>query len=261
VADDIGQAREDLVRDWSTERRPTWAIDTGLPGPGTLDRAALTALPAEDRVRLVAVAGGQARLQADAARAALPPDPAAELEAATAALVQLRQARADLEAGAGTYDQTEAGQAASDLRHALGELRSTEQVAQGSPSWRDRHRASRRLPILGEAANDAQSHWDAVVAPELARLDGEVAKAEAAVQQLTAVVQRHRTTSGHLARRWLEAERTSGTLSRRLDTHRDQIDGVTRPAPTATAAEAPVILPGSSPAYGPVTGTDLGPSL
>jgi len=153
VADDIGQAREDLVRDWSTERRPTWAIDTGLPGPGTLDRAALTALPAEDRVRLVAVAGGQARLQADAARAALPPDPAPELEAATATLVQLRQARADLEAGAGTYAQTEAGKAVSDLRHALGELRSTEQVAQGFGSWRDRHRASRRLPFPKLSAN------------------------------------------------------------------------------------------------------------
>jgi hypothetical protein len=73
VADDLRQAREDLARDWSSERRPTWAIDTGLPGPGTLERAAMTALPAGDRARLVAVAGGQARLQADAARAALPP--------------------------------------------------------------------------------------------------------------------------------------------------------------------------------------------
>ena len=266
VADDIGQAREDLVREWSSERRPTWAIDTGLPGPGTLDRAAMTALPVRERVRLVAVAGGQARLEADAARAALPPDPAPELEPATATLVWLRQARADLEAGAGTYEQTEAGQTAAVLRQALAELRSTEQVAQGSRSWRDRHRASHRLPVLGQAANDAQGHWDAVVAPELARLEGEVAQAEAAVEQLTAVVQRHRTTSGDLARRWLEAERASSTLTRGLDAYRDQIDGVqidgvARPARAATAADAAVILPPSSPAYGPVTGTDLGPSL
>src|SRR3954453_19252970 len=31
VADDLAQAVEDLRRDWSTERRPRWAIDTGMP--------------------------------------------------------------------------------------------------------------------------------------------------------------------------------------------------------------------------------------
>jgi conjugative relaxase-like TrwC/TraI family protein len=31
VADNIGQAAEDLVRDWSQERRQVWAIDTGTP--------------------------------------------------------------------------------------------------------------------------------------------------------------------------------------------------------------------------------------
>ena len=261
VADDLGQAHGDLVRDWSSERRPTWAIDTGLPDPGTLDRAAMTALPVGDRVRLIALAGGQARLEADAVRAALPPGPAPKLEAATATLVRLRQARADLEAGAGTYEQTQAGKAVSDLRDALAELRSTEQVAQSSRSWRDRRRASRRLPLLGEAANDAQCHWNALVAPELARLDGEVAKVEAAVEQLTAAVQRHRTTSAELARRWFEAERTSGTLTRGLDAYRDQIDGVARPARTPTAAHGAVILPHPSPAYGPLMDTDLGPSL
>ena len=99
VADDLGQAREDLVREWSSERRPTWAIDTGLPGPGQLDRATLAALPPSDRVRAIALVGAQARLGADAARAALPPDPEPKLEPATATLAGLRQQRADLEAG------------------------------------------------------------------------------------------------------------------------------------------------------------------
>jgi conjugative relaxase-like TrwC/TraI family protein len=31
VADDLGQAVEDLARDWSSERRQIWAIDTGTP--------------------------------------------------------------------------------------------------------------------------------------------------------------------------------------------------------------------------------------
>ena len=33
VADNPGQAVEDLVRDWSAERRQIWAIDTGTPQP------------------------------------------------------------------------------------------------------------------------------------------------------------------------------------------------------------------------------------
>ncbi len=37
------------------------------------------------------------------------------------------------------YEQTAAGQAVSDLRDALAELRSAEQTAQSSRSWRDRH--------------------------------------------------------------------------------------------------------------------------
>lgn len=31
VADDLGQAVEDLARDWNAEKRQTWAIDTGTP--------------------------------------------------------------------------------------------------------------------------------------------------------------------------------------------------------------------------------------
>ncbi len=32
VADDVGQAAEDLRRDWAARRTPTWAWDIGLPG-------------------------------------------------------------------------------------------------------------------------------------------------------------------------------------------------------------------------------------
>ena len=100
------QAREDLVREWSSERRPTWAIDTALPGQVELDQATLAVLPVDDRVRAIAARRAQTRLVADAARAALPPDPRPKLEAATAVLARLRQQRADLEAGTGVYAQT-----------------------------------------------------------------------------------------------------------------------------------------------------------
>ena len=186
VADDRGQAREDLVREWSSERRPTWAIDTALPGQVELDQATLAVLPVDDRVRAIALVGAQTRLVADAARAALPPDPRPKLEAATAVLAGLRQQRADLEAGTGAYAQTQAGQAVRDLRASRVELRSAEHPAQHGRGWRDRHSARRRLPALIEAANDAERRWDALVAPEMARLDGEVASAETVVGQVNA---------------------------------------------------------------------------
>ena len=45
VADDLPQAVDDLRRDWSTQRTPTWAIDTALPDPATLTRERFQALP------------------------------------------------------------------------------------------------------------------------------------------------------------------------------------------------------------------------
>ena len=261
VADDLEQTREDLAREWSSERRPTWAIDTGLADPGQLDRAALAALPVGERVRAIAVVGAQARLSADAMRAALPLDPSNRLEAATATLVRLRRERADLESGTGVYRQTAAGQAVTGLRATLAELRLAEQAAQGSRSWRGRRTARRSLPPLAEAAGHAQRRWDDLVAPELARLDGEVASVEAEVGQLAAAVQRYRAGAGEPARRWLEAQRSAGTLAKGLDAYRDQLDGLARPARTPAAAAVARVLPRPSPTYGPTTPADVGPSL
>jgi hypothetical protein len=44
VADDLAQAVDDLNRDWSTQRTPTWALDTPLKDHATLTRARLQAL-------------------------------------------------------------------------------------------------------------------------------------------------------------------------------------------------------------------------
>jgi hypothetical protein len=47
------------VRDWSDERRPTWAVDTGLPEGGQLGRTNLSALSPADGARVVALANAQ----------------------------------------------------------------------------------------------------------------------------------------------------------------------------------------------------------
>jgi conjugative relaxase-like TrwC/TraI family protein len=261
VADDLAQAREDLAREWSSERRPTWAIDTGLPDAGKLDRAALATRPVGERVCAIAVVGAQARLSADAMRAALPPDPSPKLDAATATLARLRRERAELECGSGVHEQTAAGQAVTDLRVALAELRSAERAAQGSGSWRGRRTARRSLPLLVDAAGHAQRRWDDLIAPELARLDGEVASVEAEVEQLAGAVRRYRAGAGEPAHRWLEAQRSARTLASGLDAYRDQLDGLARPMRTSAAAPAAQALPRPSPAYGPATPADVGPSL
>ena len=248
MADDLGQAREDLVRDWSTERRPTWAIDTGLPEGGQLGRTNLRALPPADRARVSALANAQLRLVAGAARDTRSPDGTPKLDEAAAALAQLHQDRADLETGSGKYARSEEGEAVRGLRDAKAELRSAEQAALEARSWRGRHAASKRLPFLTGRANDAQQRWDALVVPELVRLEAEVTRQEAAVQQLSAVVQRRRAASEE-GRRWrLDIEHTSGLLDRVLSAYRDEIDGMAQPL-TPTPAHAAFAHLRPSPAY------------
>jgi hypothetical protein len=176
-------------------------------------------------------------------------------------LTRLRQERAELEAGTGAYDQTEVGEAVRGLRYARADLQATEQAARYGRSWRDRHSARRRLSASVECANDAQHRWNALVAPELARLDGEIVTREAIVGQLTASAQRHRAVSGETGRRLLEAERASGALAHGLDAYRDQLDRLVQPDRTPAAARAAAIFARPSPACGPVMEPDLGPSL
>ena len=249
------------MRGWSSERRPIWAIDTALPDPDELDRATITALPVADRASITALAAAQARLGADALRAAAPRDPTPKLEEATARLVRLRQERVDLGAGTGAYEPTEAGRAVRDLLDARAELLAAEQTAERGRSWRDRHAAKRLLPALVEAARDTQCRWDGLVAPELARLDGKVAQGEAIVERLRADVQRHREVAGGTARQWLDAERTCHALARGLDAYRNQLSGLPRPASTGVPPQAAFRLPSPSPVSRPSAEPEAGLSL
>jgi hypothetical protein len=114
---------------------------------------------------------------------------------------------------------------------------------------------------LTSQANNAQRRWDALVVPELVRLDSEVARHEVAVQQLSAVVQRRRAASEEGVRRRWDVERTSGLLDRVLSAYRDKIDGVAQPAGTRPAVHAALANLHPSPTYGPAPDADRGPSL
>jgi ATP-dependent exoDNAse (exonuclease V) alpha subunit len=56
VADDTAMAAEDLKRDWSRERRPIWAIDTGLAVIDDLTSEDVAELAPEAKARVMAMA-------------------------------------------------------------------------------------------------------------------------------------------------------------------------------------------------------------
>lgn len=122
---------------------------------------------------------------------------------------------------------------------------------------RDPGLLSRRGP---SGAHQGERRWDILVGPALARLNGEVASAEAKVAQLTAALQRYRARAGEPARRWLEAQRSAGGLASGLDAYRDQLDGLARPIRSPAAVNA-AALARPSPAYGLITDAEHGPSL
>jgi hypothetical protein len=70
VADDIAMSAEDLRRDWQRERRPTWAIDTGLPATADLTPETVAAMTPEEKARAVAIAHAETAGSSDPRREA-----------------------------------------------------------------------------------------------------------------------------------------------------------------------------------------------
>jgi len=153
AADDLDQAREDLCRNWETERRWKWAIDTGLNRTEKLDPDA-PRLPSAEIASL-----RQQALQAerDALATAIP----------KTITSQLRQAESDLRAATRDLEwlQKERGlRSGGELGRAAGELVSARQQAfqnQLMAENKDRPRGIRRI-----ARRHAQAHIDRVQAAE-----------------------------------------------------------------------------------------------
>ena len=98
VADDVDQAREDLVREWSAERRPAWVIDSGTPAtdPAAVDASSRVARPMRDALRR-----GHLAAERGAIAAVIPANPSAELRTVEKDLARIRRQREDLAAGKG----------------------------------------------------------------------------------------------------------------------------------------------------------------
>ena len=143
VADDLDQAAEDLRREWSSERTPTWAIDTGLPAADKLTPDSFASLADDQRVRVAAVAHAQTKITANALTRIGPSALVLALADAQAALQQAQQARADLATGSGVYQHTDAGRAVADLTSAQIALTAAQRTAEDSQGWRDRRSSAK----------------------------------------------------------------------------------------------------------------------
>ncbi len=245
VADDLGQATEDLRRDWSTTRTPIWAIDTGQPAPTPTAREQAIGDGPDPRVTVVALAHARAALNAKAVGGVTPDDLAPALSDAREALRHLEQARADLDTGSGIYRCTEAGKAVVDVAHARGRLAEAQGTAKYASRWRDRHAASRDTSRWAALETDASRRWQDHVAPEAERLDYRIAEHQVAVEALAARHDRRQAARVGLAHDALGIRRDAARTAAGLDRYRDRLDGVRRKPAACSFGPGPLRTPDS----------------
>jgi len=225
VADDLPQAAEDLRRDWSTTRTPTWAIDTGQPTPGQPGTDALTGDGRDNRITARALTHARMELNAKAVSGVAPSDLGPALTEAREALRRAEQARADLAAGGGSYLNTEAGKAAADLARARAGLADAQGNAAYAPRWRDRRTATRDIGRWAALEADASQRWQDHVAPEAERLDHQITEHRAAVGALAARHDRRQAANAGFVSDALGLRRNADRLAAGVDAYRARLDG------------------------------------
>jgi hypothetical protein len=236
VADDLPQAVDDLRRDWSTRRIPTWAIDTALPDPTALDREGFQALPPDQQARLAARLHAQELIAGRAITDIHLPDRAATLGQAEQALHAAHRVRAGLDTGYGVWTDTEAGQAVRDLAEARAGRERAESISTQGVRWRDRRGARKEAADWTVREADAQQRWSAHVAPEIARLDQEIARHQATLDQAAARLDRQQAASNGVIDHGLQQQRNARNFDDYLKAYRDKIDGVPSAADIRKAA-------------------------
>ena len=265
VADDLAQATEDLHRDWSARRTPTWALDACLPA--TTLREAVVSLANPGNARVVALALARSRATANATAQLRALGSAAELAEARAALHHAEQARVDLLAGRGAYLGTEPGQAVADLgltpvgqrgvgillerfterdarlAHVLDAcdqiadlaraeagLATARRAAENGSHWWARRAEAKEAAAWAERHGDARRRWLDHVAPEAARLDAAIGRRRDEVERLNASVDRQAARSAGVTDQRRLTQGFARVLVARLELYRHGLDSPGRPA-------------------------------
>ena len=170
VADSLNQATEDLRREWGTERRLGWVIDTGTPVSDPLEAEVSRAVarPMRDALR-----HGRLVAERDAILAVVPANPTAEIRAAELQRSRLDAEREHLAKGTGRYRDHPVRQALGELRLAESNVARLQRNLAGCRSRKERKAWEADLEEwrrkLAAAARDLAEVSD----PELTRLDKE----------------------------------------------------------------------------------------
>jgi conjugative relaxase-like TrwC/TraI family protein len=177
VADDVGQAIEDITHDWSLDRNQQWITRTATAvGVDPVIRA----LPEDPDARRARLLAEREMLERQG-----PPDVTAELAAARADLDRMRRSRDDLVDGSGRWHHTPAGRAARDLDHARRQRQHAEHrmhlphVGRG-----ERLRWRRVAQSAARADARAQRDWIGHRQPAVEQLDRRITRAERRVAEL-----------------------------------------------------------------------------
>jgi len=201
VADSLEQANEDLRREWGTDRRLGWVIDTGTPmtNPAEIEASRIVNRPMRDALR-------HARLLAerDAILAVIPHDPSTEIRAAELQRSFVDKDRKDLAAGTGRYRDHPVAHALEGLNVAESNVARLERNLSEPRVLRKQRRAWNAALVewrtdLASAARKVRE----LTAPELARLD----KEEDGLQQRLSGLWNQRESYKSWASQQPEAER------------------------------------------------------
>jgi hypothetical protein len=237
VADDVDQATEDLSRDWSTRRTPTWAIDTGLPTPQQATEDRPDRLTREERNRDLAIDYASHHTRAQAVAYGETGETETQLAAARATLAETTAALADLPTGDGAYRHTAIGRAADEYLAATTALHRLRADAEHG-TWGRRRHATRQLPEARAAEQSAGECLQALIKPEQCRLSHIAETTDRAVSALEAALERQRHRQAvHNRQTAAASARARGSAEQIVRSRRNPHRPARRPVPPAAHAD------------------------
>ncbi len=249
AADDQAQAREDLVRDWSTSRRVRWAIDTTWPAEATQAREVPLHLIYPGLERAVVKATGEAI-------AAVIPAPVTDgqIRLADRRLEELEAMEKRIGWGQGRWADPALAEAAEAVRIKQVALDSANRAADWARSPVTRARHHLRAQRMDRELAGARDHLETVAAPHRADLEAEIAAARAELVGLqeTAVARAeferaHPRAAPRLARATREGRWPIPAVRRAVpDMALGSVETVNGPSMVEIKAEAFELRPGSA---------------
>jgi hypothetical protein len=232
VADSLEQATEDLSRSWAQSRRIGWAIDRGTPAPGLELARSLSRSP----VVSASLRHGCLVAERAAVAAVVPVDPGYAYGRAEDRVRRLSAQLNDLNRaeGWGTWKGTPVGQAAIDWQAAVRERDGSLGQADHA-GWREAHGLRKLSRAAAERVGPLKERFDALAAPERARLEAELPEAKKLLAELEGRYYGNlhfQIKHPEALRRLDHLDNQIATVGYELDLQRQGLDGIpAKPAP------------------------------